>query len=371
MKTTGHLFALLAIAVGTPAHAQFNISDVQYWIGAGADSSVLVIDFQDGTDDASYAWGWLHNGGTGEDMVNAIAAADPNLNVEITSGFLNSITYGGHAGIGGSPDYWSTWDGPSLAGLETNMGLSGELGNGDWFGCSYTDFNPALNPTEPIAAFDPFGFTAADVTFWVGTGTDTTVLVVDFQDGTGASSFAWGYLYSGVVTAETMLNDIAAADPEFAVVTTGGFLGDVTYGTHAGIGGSPNYWSTWSGTDLSNWSMNLGIGTELSNGDLFGCSYTDFSPALRPGTPVAASITTGMHEATAAHVQVWPQPATDAVNVSTTAPGQQPVAIHDLTGARVYQGQTSGLVTSIDVRALAPGLYVLHTGEVKRTIIIQ
>jgi hypothetical protein len=59
------------------------------------------------------------------------------------------------------------------------------------------------------------------------------------------------------------------------------------------------------------------------------------------------------------------------VNVSTTAPGQQPVAIHDLTGARVYQGQTSGSVTSIDVRALASGLYVLHTGEVKRTIIIQ
>lgn len=235
MKTTGHLLALLAIAAGTSAHAQFNISDVQYWVGTGADSSVLVIDFQDGTADPSYAWGWLHNGGTGEDMVNAIAAADPDLNVEITGGFLNSITYGSHAGIGGAPDYWSTWDGPSLDDMVSNLGLATAVGNGHWFGCSYTDFDPALPPTEPIAASIPTG-----------------ILQTDMRT-----------------------------------------------------------------------------------------------------------------------IQVYPQPATDLLYLANAAPGKQAVAIHDLTGARVYQGHTSGGGTSIDVRALAPGLYVLHTAQVKRTIIIQ
>lgn len=362
-------FALLAAA---PLQAQtFTMDQVQYWIGTGPDSSVLVIDFQDGTDDASYAWGWLHDSGTGEDMVNAIAAADPNLSVEITSGFLNSITYGSHAGIGGSPNYWSTWDGPNVAGMVSNLGLATELGNGQWFGCSYTDFNPALAPTEPVAAYDPYGFTADDVAFWVGAGTDTTILVVDFQDGSGASSFAWGYLHSGAVTAETMLNDIAAADPQFAVVTTGGFLGDVTYGDFAGIGGSPNYWSTWSATNLGDWATNLGIGTELANGDFFGCSYTDFNPAVRPGTPVAALNTTGIAESAAPQVHVWPLPATDVLNVSTAMHGQQPMALYTITGSRVFQGRMNGMASTIDVSTLAPGLYVLQVGSAKRTVMVQ
>lgn len=371
MKTAGHFFTLLAFSASTAAHAQFDFSHVQYWVGAGADSSVLVVDFQDGTDDASYAWGWLHNGGTGEDMLNAIAAADVNLSIDLNGGFLNSVTYGSHAGIGGSPDWWSTWSGTSFATLSTNMGASEEVGNGDWFACSYTDFNPALEPTEPIAAMDPYGFTAADVNFWVGTGSDTTLLVVDFQDGSGASSFAWGYLHDAGVTGETMLNAIAAADPAFAAVTTGGFLGDVTYGDHAGLSGSPDYWSTWSGTNLGDWSMNMGIGTTLGSGDLFGCSYTDFAPAVRPGFPAAASFTTGVTATTAPSFSVWPQPATDLLNVSKELAGQQEVTVYDMAGTRVHQGFTNGTVSTIDVRALSAGMYVLQLGTAKRLIAVQ
>ena len=235
MKTAGHLFTLLAIAAGTSAHAQFDISQVQYWIGGGPDSSVLVIDFQDGTDDPSYAWGWLHTGGTGEEMVNAISAADPDLDVEVTSGFLNSISYGSHAGIGGSPDYWSTWDGTSVATFVSNLGLAGILGNGDWLGCSYTDFDPALAPTEPIPA----------------------------------------------------------------------------------------------------------------------------------------SVPTGIRETHAARVQAYPQPATDILILGTTTQGQQPIVIYDLTGERVFQGTTSGPLTTLDVRALSAGLYVLQTGDVKQVIAVQ
>lgn len=372
MKTLVRTISAFALLAAAPMQAQtFTMDQVQYWVGAGADSSVLVIDFQDGTDDASYAWGWLHDGGTGEDMVNAIAAADPNLTVEVTSGFLNSITYGSHAGLGGSPNYWSTWDGPDLAGMVSNMGLSTELGNGQWFGCSYTDFNPALQPTEPLAAFNPFAFTADDVDYWIGSGTDTTILVVDFQDGSGASSFAWGYLYSGTVTAKTMLGDIAAADPAFSADTAGGFLGDVTYGAFAGMSGNPNYWSTWSAANLGDWAMNLGIGTELTNGGIFGCSYTDFNPALRPGTPVAASLPAGIAEASAAWMNVWPQPATDILNISTAVRGQQPVVLYNLTGSRVFQGRMNGMATGIDIRALAPGMYVLQVGSTKRAVVIQ
>ena len=172
MKKTVHALSALALLATAPLQAQtFDITQVEFWVGSGPDSSVLVVDFQDGTDDPSYAWGYLHDGtATGEDMVNAIAAADPNITVDIPGGFLNSFTYGDHAGIGGAPNYWSTWSGTSIADMEMNLGLAEVLVNGSWFGGSYTDFEPALNPREPIAAYDPFAFTADHVQFWVGSG---------------------------------------------------------------------------------------------------------------------------------------------------------------------------------------------------------
>lgn len=366
------LFALLTAAGSTPLLAQFDASQVKYWVGTGADTSILVVDFQDGSTDPSYAWGWLHNGGTGADMLEAIAAADVNFSIDVAGGFLNSITYASHSGIGGTPDYWSTWNGTSIATMATNGGLSATLGNGDWFGCSYTDFNPALNPTEPLAAFEPFQFTASDVETWIGTGPDSTILVIDFQDGTGTSSFAWGYAFSGTVTGETMLADITAADAQLSSVVGGGFLSDVSYGTHSGLGGNPNYWSTWSGDNWGAWSMNAGLSTTLVPGGLFGCSYTDFDPALRPGYPVPADIPTGVQEVDAANtLLVYPQPANDLLRIRTSAADSAPIDIFNMTGERVHTGYTRGGGSDIQVGNWAAGMYLLRVGSTKRTIIVH
>jgi len=295
------LFFLFSSLIST---AQLTLQDIQYWVGSGTDSSVLVVDFQDATWDTSYVWGYLHDGtATGEDMLNAIAAADVNFAANISGGFLNDITYGSHVGIGGTGGFfWGTWSGTSIASMTANAGISEALSNGDWFGCSYTDFNPALPPGEPIPAFDPFRFTLSDVEFVVGTGTDTSILVIDFLTSTGVSSYAWGYAYSGTATGEDMLNDIAAADPNLEVAIGAGFLNDITYGGLAGIGGSPDFWGTWSASNLGTWDFNIGIGQELENGGYFGCSYTDFNPALRPSYPEAATTTTFF---TIPHVQYY------------------------------------------------------------------
>lgn len=235
MKNNGTLLALSLLFAGPAAQAQFTAADVQFWVGAGPDSSVLVIDFQDGSATPSHAWGWLHSGGTGEDMVQAIAAADPALTVELVGGFLNSITYAGHAGIGGEPDWWSTWDGTGIDDMVSNLGLAGTLGNGDWLGCSYTDFNPALPPTEPVPAMLPTGM------------------------------------------------------PELAV-------------------------------------------------------------------PV---------------VQAFPQPATDLLQVRTNATSPWSLALYSLTGERLWQETVAGPEARMDVRGLAAGIYVLQAGAARSTIVIQ
>ncbi len=367
--TTLSAFALLASA---SVQAQtFDASQVQFWVGSGPDSTVLVIDFQDSTEHPSLAWGFLHGtGATAEDMLNAIDAADPGLTVEITSGFLNSVTYGSHAGIGGSPNWWSTWSGPSFDGMVSNMGISEVLSNGSWFGCSYTDFNPALEPTTPVAAADPSAFTFADVEIWAGSGPDSTVLVVDFQDGTGTSSFAWGFLHEAGATGEDLLSAIAAADPSFAPVVNGGFLSDLTYGAYAGIGGQPDWWSTWSATSLNDWTMNMGLSTALGANDFFGLSYTDFNPALAPGTPVAASIPTAIAEAGHRGMHVWPQPATDILHIAHVD-GTQPLEVFTLAGTLVHRGMLNGVGHTLDVSAWPAGLYVLSVGQVRQVVAVH
>lgn len=364
-KTISKIVIAISLLMSVKANAQFILSDVKFWVGTGTDTSLLVVDFQDGTFDTSYAWGYLHNGSaTAEDMLNAIDAADVNLSVAIGGGFLNDISYGSHAGIGGASDfYWGTWSGTNIATLASNTGITETLSNGDWFACSYTDFNPAILPGEPIPAFDPFYFKAQDVTFWVGTGTDTTLLVIDFLDSLGTSSFAWGYLHSGVATAQQMLIDIDAADPNLSVAIGGGFLNDITYNSFSGIGGNPNFWGTWSATNLGNWDMNMGINATLGNGDLFGCSYTDFNPALRPGYPTAASISTLIADNQETNnFSIYPNPSSDFIYLKLNdLEGElTTIKIMDATGKLVYIETTNSSTVQIPIAQFAKGIYNIN-----------
>lgn len=353
------------------AQAQFNSADVKYWVGAGTDTSIFVVDFHDGSFwDTCYAWGYIHNAGaTGIDMLNDIAAADANLDVNISGGFLNDITYGNHAGIGGTNGfYWSTWDGTAINNLVMNAGLSSGLFNGSIFACSFTDFNPAVAPGNPIAAFNPLAFTAQNIVYWVGFGTDTTLLVVDFHNATGVTSYAWGYLHNAGATAQDMLTDIDAADTDLSVTIGGGFLSDITYKTLAGIGGNPDYWSTWSATNLGNWDMNLGVSTVLGNGDLFGCSYTNFTPPLRPGFPAAASIPTAIPQhQSPLDVFVYPNPANHFLNINHNHfnSTRTTISITDVVGHVVYTNNFASNSVNVVVATWPVGIYTVKVANEK------
>lgn len=362
------------------AYAQFTSADIEYWVGIGSDSSILVVDFKDGSWDSTYAWGFLHNGtATGQDMLTSVAAADINFSVAIAGGFLNDITYGSHSGFGGTGgSFWGTWSGTDISNLSMNAGIGTGLANGDIFACSFTDFNPALAPGGPIPAYEPFRFTAQDVNYWVGSGNDSAVLVIDFLDGSGMSALAWGYLFSGSTTGEDMLNAIAADDLNMTVAIAGGFLNDITYGSMAGIGGNPDFWGTWSATNLGNWDLNMGISSPLQNGDFFACSYTDFAPAVRPGYPSAAtnpSISTQI--AIKQALQIYPNPANDFIRLHIDHLANAPVdiLIIDANGRVVSSSEISSLQTPIAIDQLAPGLYTVqikhNEGQYIERLIIQ
>ena len=68
-------------------------NDLDFIVGSGSNLSVLVIDFNDGTSQSSFAWGYRWDGtATGQDLLQAVSDADSNLTFDSTS-FVQTINY--------------------------------------------------------------------------------------------------------------------------------------------------------------------------------------------------------------------------------------------------------------------------------------
>ncbi|MGD9492300.1 MAG: T9SS type A sorting domain-containing protein [Bacteroidales bacterium] len=161
-----------------------------------------------------------------------------------------------------------------------------------------------------------------DISFWVGSGSKKTVLVIDFNDGANPQCYAWGYRFDGTsVTAEKMIADIDSADHALSMVVMSGFVNDITYLSHAGLGGNPDYFSTFSGDgDTSNWVMNMGGSELLTDSMWFGMSYTpwdsSFNPLYKPGLPVAASPVNGFADIRIFNTIIYPNPVRDFFTIN-------------------------------------------------------
>lgn len=355
-----HLFiTAISIIYLLPLQSQSWRNDIAFWVGQGQDSAYFIVDFNDSSTTESYAWGILFDGSIdGESMLQAIAAADARFSYAASSGFLNDIQLGSQQGIGGQPDYWSTWDGPDIGNLSTNLGLASAISPGALFACSYTDFNPPTYPDTPSPAVNPTAFTFSDVHAWIGNGTDSAVLVIDFNDGQAIQSYAWGYLFDGSLDGERLLQAVANTDPTLDVVIDNGFLTDITYRSQAGLGGQPDYWSTWNGKNMAEWYSNLGVSSAILPGEYFGCSYTDFNPAIPPSTPVAATVSTNISDIDWT-VRLYPNPVHTHVYVDATSQQHGAFMIFNLQGQMVKSGRWYG-ASPIKVSYLLAGTYILQ-----------
>lgn len=146
-----------AMAHNYTIHNQFAFSDADLWVGEGSKKALLVIDWNDGADSVSMAWGYRFDGEvTAEDMLKAVSETDAYLDIAMAGGYLNDIVYDGeeifHEGLAGDPDYWSTWSRDNSSLWSMNEGIGTTLSDSTRFGCSY-GFNPeATAPDTPVAA---------------------------------------------------------------------------------------------------------------------------------------------------------------------------------------------------------------------------
>ncbi len=365
---------LLTLVLGlfiTNFYAQFSRNDVKFWVGSGTDSTVLVVDFKDGTEDSSSAWGYLFNASQNQTfnaMLGAIAAAEPQFSFNLSSGFLNDVHFNNHQGLGANPDYWSTWSGTSFENLTMNSGITEVLVPGSWYGLSYGFDNPTVQaPAVPQAAYSSQWLLKKDVEFWVGSGADSAVLVLDFVSSSygEAVSYAFGVKFSGTTTGAQMLALVDAAHPALAVNATT-FLNDITFNSNAGIGGQPNYWGTFSGANLSDWTMNAGISTTVNPGDWFGCSYASWPPR-RPYKPIAANDPTAV---SLSDVQTWVGAGSDsAVIVIDFNNGAEP---ESFAYGYAFSGSATAQQALLALKASVPNLdIVLASGYLNDILFLE
>lgn len=160
-----YFFATIFGLFLTSSFAQFTKNDVQYWVGSGSDSAVVVIDFNDNSSTPSQAWGFLFDDATYATITDVLTTLDTDVNsfsINLAFGFLNDINYDTHMGVGGTNGYyWGTYTGTSSMDFSMNGGIGDTLVPGNWYGFNFTDWNP--NPpydalqdlSNPVAALNP------------------------------------------------------------------------------------------------------------------------------------------------------------------------------------------------------------------------
>lgn len=147
-----------------------SFSDVQYWVGSGANRAGFVVDWNDGKAPQALLWGYRWDGAaTGEDMLRAIVAADPRLFANLGSfGSLGAALFGIGYDLNSSGGFNTvpalTFDAGGLTASPLINGrapadsvdhwVEGSSGDGYW---SYWDGGTANTPTWGFSNFGMSG----------------------------------------------------------------------------------------------------------------------------------------------------------------------------------------------------------------------
>jgi len=113
--------------------------------------------------------------------------------------------------------------------------------------------------------------------------------------------------------------------------------------------------------------LNAGIGTYVKAGELFGCSYTDFAPALRPQVPLGLR-NIGLQESPLLAFNVYPNPSQGLLQIE--AEGIHQLHIYDSRGSLVLSS-TFEDTRQLDLRDWQRGLYYLQVDQRSEPILLN
>ncbi|MBR4646378.1 MAG: T9SS type A sorting domain-containing protein [Bacteroidales bacterium] len=270
---------------------EFPMEDIEFWVGSGSNSAVVIIGWDDNPsgNDFALAWGVRFNdGATAVNMLDSIAIYDNRVTYNFGSGLVTYIGYNdGVLMSASSANYWCYNVNGSFAPVgyseyEMFDGDQMEISSSCYFSLTSDDVEAATDsnggtPTDPVDASLPFN----QILYWVGSGSNSAEFIVNFAQ--PDTAFAWGYRFDGTTTAQAMVDAIAAADPRFWTEGSPSVSGDIHFVLDNGdtLGLSPvdpnvgyNFW--W--TNLNGVSADAGASSTLHNGDVF--KYGDMNSAI-------------------------------------------------------------------------------------------
>lgn len=340
--------------------AQFSSNDVKYFVGQGNATAYLVVDFNDGTFDEAQVWGVrfdLNNPINGIQMFELIADEEPNFSFEQTGGFLDQVAFNMHDSYEQEYDFWSLWS--SLNGNDWNMAgwMSSDLQDEYWYGASYGFMFTVPEPVAPsnlIPAYSSQWFQTSQITNWIGTGTNQSLVVVDFGTQTNGSenSYVFGIKYNGTISAEEALELIQTETTYFNFTSVNNQIETLNLGLNSGVASASNPWKIYEGTNLSDWQTKANLSqVNLTNNHWLGLSFS----ARRPFTPQEASETLSNQNEQKFEFKIYPNPTSDYVNI-LIEDEVKIVTVFNMQGKEILKTNSN----RVDVSNLTSGVYMIE-----------
>ncbi|MBV8325561.1 T9SS type A sorting domain-containing protein [Chryseobacterium sp.] len=342
--------------------AQFTENDIQFWVGTGSKKAYFIADFNDNNTPNSYAWGYRFDSDAlnMEDMINAIVAAEPKMEVDIPTGFLSILKYNHHTSD--IDDYWITWSGSGPGNMTWNNGVGyTDLVDGKWYGVTYGVDDSGTPPSSPVPAYSSQWYTFSQITHWIGTGSNKSLVVVDFgtdQPNGNADSFVFGIRYNGTITAEQALQLIKSQVSYFNFTSAGNHISALSLNNFTGNTSGNSNWKLYKGKDLSSWQAKADLSQiQLSNNEWLGVSFGQRRPFIPTEATHATLGVSSVHKKT---IGIYPNPASHFITIETAEKIKE-VNIFTPSGQKVLTSQAG----VIDIRSLNHGVYFLEikTGD--------
>ena len=327
--------------------------DIEFWVGTGSNTSMVIIAWDENTPGGDFAlvWGVRWSGNvTALSLLDSIVAYDSRLTYTFLTAqganYMDDILYDDGALVGPSGSGWCYLHNNAWAQNPYNMesiedGDIIEISSSCMF--TLTEATAATNPNnDPNPPVNPVDATIAhsEILYWVGEGSNEALFIVSYAQ--PDTAFAWGYRFNSGATIQQMVNDIDDADPRLEIIDNPSNGGDIHFALDNGdtlalspvdpVRGYNFWWTNLNGLSVASMTTVLQNGDYFKYGDLNSATDWDFQYGYylqeawtKVPTPVSVPNTTN------------PEPPTDPCATAMSLPYEENFSGYiDNTAIRPY-----------------------------------
>lgn len=265
----------------SPDFMDSEILGVNSFYGKGEFETIVVFDFNHEGVDSSIAYGIRFN--TGDRLIealNLIVSQDPKFSF-VGDQYISTIGY--DTILKETPldyaQYWSVYsnDLSDNEGSYTNSGNFTTLEEGHYYSYSYgrgataRKFILIENELEILTR----EFDVDQIKYWLGTGSDSSYVVLNFNNQYNNTNRVWGYLSEGSATIDDIIADLSD-DPAISLTIDGGIISTASMGYTFGNKTDTSEWKlSCSNLAFTHGLVDLTIDDQIGRNEVLIISFDD------------------------------------------------------------------------------------------------